>query len=228
MTRKEILNEIEVKINKAKVHDKYSIFMYDCIKKVFYDNRNDSTKLEILYDTLNSWEDYNNIPYDIGFLLNSLEQDKKNTVAIHRTRFEYKNINNFPYDSKLVDIMTNGLINYGHNNAIGGSAFLNTIPNLSLTMTSLEGISGIINLVASYRSNNTTIIMVFPNNLVDSELGIKNNKENEIYDYKNKKYYVKPKYIIGALIKNNNNLDKFYSKDEILNKIYNSKYNVAI
>ena len=101
--------------------------------------------------------------------------------------------------------MCNGLINNGHINATGGGVFLNEAPDVALTMTPFRGISGIINLAGSYKGNNTAVIAAFPKDLVTEDLENKENKENQIYmiimvDFD----YIKPEYIVGALIKDNN------------------------
>ena len=221
MTRQKINEKVEKIIQKALVNDRFSLYMFDCVKDIIFDPSRTEEQAETVFDMLEFWDENSHIPYETGRLLNELEQDDTIEPAIHRTYFRYEPINGYQHNEDLEDIMCNGLINYGHANAVGGAAFLNKEPDVALTMTPFRGITGIINLAGSYKGNNTTIIAAFPKSIVDEDLYNKNNKENEIYDHHGKFNYIKPKYILGALIKNKNDLDTFYLKSEILENRYN-------
>ena len=219
MTKQEIISNIEKRIDNAKVNDRFSIFMFNCVKDKVFDENIKDDYLEMLYDILEPWDDQCKLPYNTGVLLNELEQDNTIIPTVHRTFFKYEDINGYKHNNDLDDIMCNGLINQGHTNATGGPAVEEGAPNLSLTMTDIKDIGGILNIIASYRGSNTTIVAAFPKTIVDKNLT--NLNDNEIYDIHNGYYYIKPKYILGALIKNDNNLDSFYLKNEILERRYN-------
>lgn len=221
MTKKQINDKVEKIIQNALVNDRFSLYMFDCIKNIIFDPNKPDDQIEFIYDTLKYWDENSHIPYETGRLLNELEQDDTIEPAIHRTYFRYETINNYKHNESLEDIMCNGLINNGHINAIGGGVFLNEVPDVALTMTPFRGISGIINLAGSYKGNNTTVIAAFPKDLVTEDLENKENKENQIYDHHGNFDYIKPKYILGALIKNKTGLDTFYLKNEVLENRYN-------
>ena len=221
MTKKQIYNDIEKRIDKAKVEDKYSLFMFDCVKKVLKKDP------ELVYDTIVGWDDICSISYEDGQLINELMNDKDNIIAFHRTRFNYREDNGLLHSDNLDNIMCNGLINFGDKNAIGGSVFSSIPPSINKTMTPLIGIAGIIQLVGSYKSNNTVVFASFPRELVDDELKLKNDKDiDKIYYKDGIEYVIRPEYIQGAIIKNNNGFDKYYLKNEILESRYNMEHNI--
>lgn len=222
MTKEELRNKINKKIDLARVEDRYSLFEFDCVKEKFFSDFTNSDVMESLYDLLEEWDNNSRIPYNTGILLNELIEDKNIVPAIHRTKFQYTNIGEYKHNDDLENIMYNGLYNNGHANAQGGGVILKGTPDVLLTMTPLRGISGIINLVGTLHGSNTTVIAAFPKELVTEDLENKRGMETSIYDYHDSFYYIKPEYIVGALIKDNDKskLDAFYLKNEILENRY--------
>ena len=177
----------------------------------------DYESLNWFYEVITGWDKYNNIPYDVGVALENLSKD--NIVMIHRTKLDLdKNKEGLEYNSKLHNIMSGGLINYGHANAVGGGSFSSEPPELTLTMTPLVGMTGYINLVASYKSNDVTIFAAFPKDLIDKYGHIlDDSKYNNIYDLSEYPPKIRTEYMLGALLKKDNGLDEFYTRDEIVN-----------
>lgn len=219
MKQQEIIDSIKKTIDKARIEDRYSLFEFDCIKKVLQDENNLKNKSNNIYEIVREWDEISNIQYNTGVLLNEFIEDPKVVLAMHRTKFDYEEINNYKHNNDLENIMCNGLYNNGHANAVGGAVQVG-IPDVSLTMTPINGLSGIINLISRYRGSNTTVIAVLDKEYVTDDLEIKPNMENKIYDYHNGFYYIKPKYIVGAIIKDIENYDTFYLRDEILENRY--------
>lgn len=211
----DIKNSINKIVDKARIEDRYSLFEFDCVKKSM---QNPNT-INDIYKLIKDWDEISNIQYNTGVLLNELIEDPDVVVAIHRTKFKYKKYDSYKHNEDLENIMCNGLYNNGHTNAVGG-AVQNGIPDVALTMTPIEGIAGIINLVGRYRGSNTTVIAVLPKDYVTDNLENKTNMENKIYDYHDGFYYIKPKYIVGAIIKDIDNYDTFYLRNEILENRY--------
>lgn len=178
-------------------------------------------QLTNFYDIITNWDKHCNLPYEVGISIDKLATD--NTVMIHRTHLGIdKNTEGYTDNNTLYNIMTEGLKNYGHLNAVGGGAYLNTIPDLTLTMTPLDGITGYINLIGSYKSNDVTIITAFPKELVNEHGRIKGESNYyAVYDLSEEPPKVKPEYMIGAILKKNNGLDEFYSQEEII-KLHNA------
>ena len=216
MTREEIINKINKRKDLAKMQDRYSLFEFDCVKNSLSNNN----ALETIYNLLEEWDDISNIQYNTGVLLNELIEDPHVILAIHRTKFKYQKFDSYKHNEDLENIMCNGLYNNGHANAVGGTAVQDGIPDVALTMTPVSGIAGIINLVSIYKGSNTTVIAAFPREYVTDDLENKVNMENKIYDYHNGFYYIKPKYLVGAIIKDIDNYDTFYLRDEILENRY--------
>ena len=151
------------------------------------------------------------INYQVGKIIDDIVSDKTSDVLIHRTNL-YLDENDT--SNALKSIMENGLINYGHTNAMGGTAFLNMAPSLGLTTTPLNGLSGYINLLSSWHENDSIIIIKIPKGLLDSDFDYIN--ENDIYNQLDGKYYIKPEYMVGNIVRKNNKLNKLYTKEEIL------------
>ncbi len=189
---------------------KYSLFETTFAKEFFAKDL-DYKKREYFFDLIKGWDEKCNIPYNIGVSLDRISND--NTVMIHRTKLDIDN--DVENNKKLQSIMSNGLYNYGHGNAVGGSAFIEE-PPLTLTMTPLKGIPGWINLLSSWHENDSVIIAAFPKELVNKDGEFTNNKSaSMIYEYNDKIPCIKSEYLVGAIIKNQNTLDDFYTRDEI-------------
>lgn len=173
-------------------------------------------KSDIEMDLLLDWDRYCNITPEVGKFLDELASNPRNSVAIHRTKTFIEKDNENNYHSKILDsISKSGLKNGGH---LMSSAAYSKVPNLGLTLSPFVGLSSFLQLIGSYKDNNVVVIYSFPSNLVDKKTLDFKNKDaiNKIYDF-NSEVYVKPEYMIGAIIKNSeNNLDEFFTRDEIL------------
>ena len=178
---------------------------------------NNPDGIKFICGIIDSWEGVSKIPYKLGISIDHFVEDPALTVMIHRTRLDIDgNINNVPIDDTLNSIMEKGLINYGDINAVGGSAFSKEIPSLTKTMTPLEGLSGYINLISSYKDNDTIVFAGFPSNLVDKE-GEIIGKPEDVYNFDTGHPAVKQEYMMGAIIKDKQGNCRFYTRDEILN-----------
>ncbi|MBR4262208.1 MAG: hypothetical protein IKQ35_02460 [Bacilli bacterium] len=208
-------------VNDAAAQGRFSLFMCSDIKNNFTKDKSLDT-VEFFYDLCKGWDEMCNIPLNFGLFLDELSQDESVVVGLHRTNIRYGERNgDVPSSNDLVDMMENGLINYGHANAVGGSAFMKDPPP-SLTFSPLKGITGYINLVGSYNGNNTVVLACFPSELVDDELGIKDRSRiDELYDMSGNNARVRPEHMMGAIIKNNNGLDEVFTKEEILSSKLN-------
>ena len=89
-------------------------------------------------------------------------------------------------------------------------------------MSALSGIAGFINLVSSYKDNNTVIIAVFPKEFFDENEEIRDESLYEsMYDMVDGTPAVKPKFIVGALVKKEDGKWKLYTRDEIVENLVN-------
>lgn len=209
--------EVREKIDKAHAQGRYSFFENDfayefldkCVKE------NDYDRYMVFYDMIDGWDRECNLSLETGQYIGNLWLSDPNKIpAIHRTYLDgYTYQNGMPYSEDLFNIMEEGLYNYGHANlgAVVG------IPDLSLTTTPLDSFTGMINLIASYKHNNTTIIMQFPRELVDNSMGFTSKEAiDTIYDQSTGYCVIKPEYILGAVVKSDDGFDQFYSKEQIL------------
>ena len=221
-----IKEDIENIKAKALEDDRYSIFNSFAVKDML-NKTITSDDLKYVFDLVNEWDLKCNLSYEVGVSLNYLAS--KCSVYIHRTNLGIdKNYEGIPNNDALNSIMVNGLENHGHANAVGGSAFLNELPDLGLTMSYLGDLTGWINLIGSYKVNDTIIIAAFPKEYVDNN-GI---KRTDAKGVETKKYYeyiydtsklvprIKTDYLVGAVIKGNNKLWQFHSRERIINNLY--------
>ncbi len=214
---------IELEKQKAYQEGKFSLFHTKIINDLL-NRTNDYKSLKDVYDRIKSYENDYNIPYNFGVSLEALVNNPNLVVCIHRTNLGLNRDSGIPESKDLTSIMESGLINYGHGNAGGGSAVSIGAPNLTHTTSAIDGEAGYINLVKSLMNNDTTILLAFPKELVESDGNIRLGKENKIYDIdSHQRYFVKNEFILGALLKKENGLDEFYTRDEI---IENSKSKV--
>lgn len=215
LLKKKIETEKEI----SKKNNRFSLFH----TKIFNDYINSSNNyeaLESIYNVGNSWK--GNLSYNFGISLEDFVNRDDLSVCVHRTYLGLDSESSgLPQSSVLNSIMSDGLINNGHANAFGGSAFLEGYPSLSLTTTPIDGVGGYVNFIAPYKDNDATIIMAFPTEYVSKDGNIIKGNEDKIYDISNDLYYIKPEYIIGALLKKENGFDEFHLRDEILNSTIN-------
>ena len=196
-------------------HGRFSLFDAKFAVDSFNKNLNyESAKS--YYEIIEDWDEKCNLPYEVGVSLDKLATD--NTVMIHRTHLGLDtSTEGLIYNDVLFDIMNDGLKNQGHANAVGGSAFSDLPPSLTLTMTPLKGLSGYVNLLASYKSNDVIIVAAFPKELVDDEGEVTDQSRYcDIYDLSEFPPRVKKKYMVGAILKKDNGLDEFYLRDEVI------------
>ena len=205
------LQEIKEKIQKKNAEGKYSLFSTDVVQK--YVN---SDSIDIVFDIISYWDEHCNIPIELGEFLNSISSDERNLVAFSRFfigTLDSKNPGEVK-SNEIVDIASNGLKNNGHINSSGAHQELNSPSD---ALTPLKGIEGWIQLVGSYKNNNSVILYSFPSKFIDSECHFKDNKfASEIYDFDDNIVHFKPEYLIGMIVKNKDAVDVFISKDDMI------------
>lgn len=153
------------------------------------------------------------ISLEAGEMINNLMKDPNYYGAIHRTylgKMEYQN--GIPSIPELDSIMEDGLINNGH--GMSSAAFSDN-PSLSLTTSPLIGIAGIGNFCSKYKENNVIILLKFPKDKVDDELSFKGDSAKDIYDTKKGLCFIKPEYVMGAFIEEEDK-QKYFTREQIL------------
>lgn len=235
MSIEDMQKQAELECLKANQNGRYSLFNTSFMSDVLKESTNKDS-LKIIYNIAKSWEEEINIPYNIGVLLDAMEGNEDTILCIHRTKLSLdKSRSGIPNSEVLKNIMETGLINNGHVNAYGGSALMQNIPDLTLTMTPFVGLTGWINFIAPYKDNDVIILAAFPKakydqnhnligGIVDSDGSIVDwSKIDEIYDLPGDSddkigYYprVKSECIIGAVLKKDNGLDEFYTRNQLI------------
>ena len=228
-----VLAKIDVIKDTAEREGRFSLFHTIYAEQLF--NKNMSyAACEKFFDIVESNDEDCKLPYNVGEALDRYAQN--NRVFLHRVNLYLdKNKEGIPDSKDLYSMMVDGLENHGHANAVGGSAFSDVVPSLNLTMSPLEGFTGYVNLVNSHKGNDAIILASFPDDYFNkdgSELDSQGNpvvikksdlKDNpnlsRIYNYDGHVVHVKPEFMTGAIIKRDNGLWDYYSKDQIINNM---------
>ena len=222
--KKIFLLKRKIDICRLKAHNNGRFSLFDAKFAIDFFSKNlNYGKLKSYYDFILDWDEMCNLPYEVGIMLDKLTAN--NTVMIHRTNLNLDvNSEGLTINDALYNIMYDGLKNYGHLNAGGGVSFNSKPPSLTLTMTPLVGLTGYINLVSSYKSNDVIVVVTFPKDKVNSDGEIvDDSKIADVYDLSETYPRVKREFMVGVILKKNNKLDEFYTRDEIINAKDNTK-----
>ena len=216
--KEEIKNKMIDIINSSVAEGRYSLFMCKYMQEIRNSKHISLENLQWFYDTCSEWDKMCNLPLEFGLKLEELTKDDSIVLGIRRIRLQYgERENGIPTSEELDYIMRNGEVNNGHSTAIGGVA-MSKLPDPSLAFTPIKkSFGGYINLVCPYHDSNTVLIAAFPSDVVDDSLGIKDkDKASDIYILSDDNPVVRPECLLGAIIKNENGFDEFYTRDEIL------------
>ena len=213
---------IKWKIERAKAkavkNHLYSLFFTRFVNKQL-NSATDSTEMKNYYNIVKEMDKDCKILLNEGMRFDELAE--KNKVFIHRTYLDFNsNDMGIPKNEDLYNILNNGLKNYGHMNAAGGSAFTTYVSPLSLTMSSLNTLAGYKDLLTPYHGggiheNNAIIVAAFPDFLVTDDGRPVTGNFNDIYDLSGDVPSIKPEFMKGVLVKKNTGYWIYYSKDEI-------------
>ena len=152
------------------------------------------------------------IPLELGYKLEEIISNKNIRLGIHQSD---SIINNPLEDNTLISIMNKGLINNG--SIMQGQIYTHTIQP-SKTIRNAEDIIFATRIIkSSFRNSKGSLLIGLPRNIINIDYDlIDDSYANIIYDYdENGMCYIKPEYIIGY-ISTENNMCKFYSKEEVL------------
>ena len=206
--------EIENIKNEALKNNRFSAFDFDATKDFLErcEELNDFEKYKFFYDICMNIEKANKLSIEDGEFINKLMQDDNNVAAIHRGYVGKIDMeDDIPTNINLQSIMNDGLKNNGH--VMHGG--IQNSPSLTLTTKPLKDLTGLMNFFAPYNGNNVIVILLFPKALVDEHLDfVKDEYREKVYKIEYDKCHIKPEYIIGAIIKGEEQ-DKFYTRDEL-------------
>ena len=208
--------ELAAILNKAFDEGRYSFFEFDRIKEILEkcEKINKYDKYEFFFNLAKGWDEQCNLSRAAGEQINTFMRDESNVTAIHRTdvgRITTKE--GLPNNRVINAIMKDGLENHGHE--LQG-AFMD-LPPLSLTTTPLITFGDLINLVGSYKNNNVTIILQYPRELVTNDLHFTSEElGRKFYNMDGDVHVIDPDYVMGVIVKSKDDLDEFYSREQLL------------
>lgn len=209
--------KIEAIKQKEQARGAFSLFHAKIVED-FINSATNYKGMKYAFDLVDSYSGKYNLPYNFGISLENFINKEDLVVCIRRMNLGLdKEKPGIPSSDELFHLMNDGVENHGHSNAVGGSAFVNDLPDLTLCSTSVSNLGGYINLVSSYHDSDSTIVMVFPTTLVSKSGNIIKGKEKEIYNTDSFFPTIKPEYVIGTLLKKDNGFDEFYTRSEIVN-----------
>jgi hypothetical protein len=215
---KKLLNQINEYINKKRSEGIFSImeskYIQNGIQEAlgYKDKHHAADVLSFFINIADTMDSDSKIDLSIGEQIDSFFYDPDNTYFIHRTKL-YLDENNT--SDALTSIMEKGLRNDGHANAFNG-AINNDYPPLGTTLTTLLGMSGYGNLVGSWHENDSIILVSIPTKLLNSDYEPIN--PEDVYYKEDGRYYIKPEYVIGNIVKKDGRLTEIDTKEDILNK----------
>ena len=207
--RMELLKKkVVLNIEKKHQNNEFSLFETSFFKK-FEDKCDMYKKFEYIYNLVKDHDDKYHIPYEDGIKLEEFISDPNYNYGVHRT---YMDLGSETFN----DLLNQGIVSTGHANQ---GAISNSAPSLTLNYTPLDGLSGYINLLSSYKGNNMAIICAFPNTLVDEDLEfIRSTSSDDLYEHVGDSYIVPSSNIKGVLLFEDDNRYKLKSKEELLNE----------
>ena len=205
--RQQMIEYVAKKCKEATKEGRFSLFMVNDLQAALNNPTVKTENIEFVLDICEKWDPYCNIPLEFGLFLERESRNPNYVMGVHRTNASMDDLQN---------IMTEGLVNYGH--LFSSGAILLHAPDLDLTYTPLNGLTGFLNIVGSYKGNDKVVISAFPTDVVDRFLFMKDkSKANRIYTKEGEYgYRVKPEYMIAAIIKNKNGLDEVKLRSEFL------------
>ena len=214
----------KIALKKKAAHDQGKFSLFDTQYATDTFNKDSNYKgLASIYEIIEKLEDNCNLSYGTGISLDKLASD--NIVMCHRTNLGLNRKEpGLEYNEALLSIMSDGLKNYGHMNAAGGSAFSAAIPSLTVTMTPLKGLTGYVNLLSPYKDNDAIILCAFPKEILEEDGDVLNESNySDIYNLDGAVPSVKKEYMLGVILKKNNGLDEFYTRDEVIEALSQRK-----
>lgn len=215
----ELKEQIEESKNESLKQNRFSSYNFSIVEETLnkVEQLNDYEKYEFFNNIVKNYERGNKLSIEDGEYLNSLMSDPNTTLAIHRTNVgPIDKIYGMPNNTIIDSIITEGLINNGH--AMQGSYKEN--PSLSLTTSPLVSFGDLINFFSKYKNNNVIVILQFPKELVDDQLDM--NNPDQIYNREGTIHYIKPEFIKGIVVKEDNQ-DKLYKVEDLLKVKNNTK-----
>ena len=209
----ELKEEINRTIMQAELDGRFSFYEFQVVQNILSkcEKNNSFDKYSMINEMVSTWDRYCNLSRELGEYINREMLDESKVLAIHRTNIGP--INDYKENPILNSIMEEGLMNMGH----GMQGVFVERPSLALTTTPLSSLEGLINLIGSYKGNNAVILLSFPADEVDDKLDFKVDS-TMIYQKSGNTNYIKPEYILGAIIKKDHELDEYHTREDILYK----------
>lgn len=202
-----IIKKMDAHIDECISKNIYTIFGSNYAKNIFA-KKLSVDRLTFFYDLFKEWDNQIAVPKEIGEYLESLINDEKLIIGIHRTRIS----SDFENDITMKGIIQNGLRNYGDLS----SGAVSDNPNLSKTVSFPGNLLNLMILLKStYKGSTGGFVLAFPSEIIDDEGTITTENSKLIYDKINNVSHIKPEYIIGY-VDNSYGVMNFYSKEELL------------
>lgn len=225
----EIIKELEASKENKKVSESFQLMdskygeslLTGTIKRSIEEKN--SFYIDYAYHLLTDWDNYGNMPKELGEWLEKLVNKEGVQVGIHRTGgYGMIDPNDVYKSSDLYNIFDKGLYITGD---IGsGVDHKGDVIPPNKNITPLNNILEVIMFAKSqYKYSTGGVITVIPSEYVTASYSLKANAEQEIYTKVDNQWTLKPEYLVG-FIAQDNGVCTFYSKEDIL-KNYKEKTN---
>ncbi len=209
--------KIELIRQHAHQNGRFSLFDAQ-FSKALFDRLDKYKDYRDYFDLINGWDKDCKIALEDGLKLD--KEATENAILVNRVNLYLdKDSEGLPYDDVLLDHMKYGISNNGQ---VAQGAISNTYPSLSVFSTILQGLAGYINLLASYKNNDTIFLVRLPKKFVNNDGNVIDNSLYEQIYYKlegETKYRIKPEYTYGVILKKSDGSFQVYSRDEVVEQL---------
>lgn len=184
----------------------------------------DSNSLETSYQLLHSWDAKGFMSEDLGNYLESLIDDEKYQIGIHRvSKVVCPDPHDIHQNDTLYSICSKGLYLTGHSSS--GGYLSNGKNPLYLNISPINNLLHAVEFAkSSYKGSTGGFIIALPSEYVDKELNIKNGHENDLCGYVDGEWALDPKYIVGY-ISQDEGVCNFFTRAEIMYEYEKNKEN---
>lgn len=218
---KEILKRIQELEEKSKTATSFRLintkFVKDSLAKATQnsiDNKN-SFSIDYTYKIIKQWDEYGDMPQEVGDLLEELIQDENYVIGIHRTGgYGMIDVEDIYRSDMLHSIFSKGLYMTGDlsTGVDHQGQMLNPNKNISPLNNIIEAV---MYCKSSYKDSTGGVITKIPKEYVTTSYSLKAEHGQDIYEKVDNQWTLKPKYLVG-FVSQEKGVCKFYSKEEIL------------
>lgn len=217
----EILKSVQELEEKSKTSSSFCLintkFAKDSLAKATLNSidKKNSFSIDYTYELIKGWDEYGDMPQEVGLLLEKLIQDENYIIGIHRTGgYGMIDLSDIYKSDILHSIFSKGLYMTGDlsSGVDHKGKMINPNKNISPLNNILEAV---MYCKSSYKGSTGGVITKIPKEYVTPSYSLKAEHGQDIYEQVDNMWTLKPEYLVG-FVSQEKGVCKFYSKEEIL------------